>query len=30
MRLDAVLVLMEDWPDRQIALEVFKCLFHGD
>jgi hypothetical protein len=23
MRLDAVSVLMEDWPDRQVAREVF-------
>src|SRR5215831_19848177 len=28
VRFDALLVLMEDRPDRQIAFEVFKRFFH--
>ena len=30
MRFDALFVLMEDRPDRQIALEVLERLFHRD
>jgi hypothetical protein len=30
MGLDPALVLMENRTDRQVALEIFERLFHGD
>jgi hypothetical protein len=30
MGFDPALVLMEDRPNRQVALQVFERLFHGD